>query len=91
MSRIVIARVDLNQILFGAAFSLPSQLGRCTKKKLEEKLSILAGTFCGFLSVKTSRKKIKSFGGKIVLRKKGLVLSQKIDILSLLAGKFLRF
>ena len=71
MSQIVIARVDLNQILFGAAFSLPSQLGRCKKKKtLEEKLSILAGTFCGILSVKTSRKKIKSFGGKIVLRKR---------------------
>ena len=83
MSRIVIAHVNLNQILFGAVFSLPSQLDRCTKK-LEEKLSLLAGTCFGFLSVKTSRKKLSHLAGK-------LSSFEPKNILRLLAGRTLRF
>jgi len=74
----------INAVLCGRGKSLQNCLGlkiralKANEKKVGKKLSLLAGIF--FLvndiallkGTKNSRKKPKSFGGKIVLRKKSL-------------------
>ena len=90
MSRIVIARVDLNQILFGAAFSLPSQLGRCKKKTRRKAKYFGRNILWLFKCQNKSEKNLSHLAGKLSLGKERSGFEPK-NVLSLLAGKTLRF